>query len=177
MTILPVGDYLLGSSVVVERKAVADLHRSLANGRLWSQVAALKRVSRPLLLVEGASIDRGPVSAAGIRGALLQLLDEGIPVIRSSCPRDSAVWLRLLAKRAARRWRDGQAPRPGRRTSVVSPVGLLATVPGLSPTIARRLLDRFGTVAAVAAASPSELEQVAGVGPGRAASLHRLLHC
>jgi DNA excision repair protein ERCC-4 len=63
---LPAGDYLVGDAVAVERKTVADLHRSIANGRLWSQLLSCRReLDRTFLLVEGrpsteaASRERG----------------------------------------------------------------------------------------------------------------------
>ncbi|MEN6450864.1 MAG: DNA-processing protein DprA [Thermoguttaceae bacterium] len=41
----------------------------------------------------------------------------------------------------------------------------LCLIPGVGPTIRRRLLDRFGSPKAVLAAAPSELREVQGVGP------------
>ncbi len=35
---LEVGDYVLSPEMVVERKALPDLHQSLASGRLYTQV-------------------------------------------------------------------------------------------------------------------------------------------
>ena len=58
---------------------------------------------------------------------------------------------------------------------VVSPAGVLATVPGISPITANRLLARFGSIAMIAAASESELQEVVGIGSTRAAELHRML--
>jgi len=58
---------------------------------------------------------------------------------------------------------------------VVSPAGVLATVPGVSPVTANRLLSRFGSIASIAAASESDLQAVEGIGPRRAADLHRVL--
>jgi len=50
---LAVGDYAVGDRVV-ERKTVPDLHRSLIDRNLWSQVAALRRDQRrAYLLVVG----------------------------------------------------------------------------------------------------------------------------
>jgi len=48
---------------------------------------------------------------------------------------------------------------------------LLASVPGISTTGARALLERFGTVAAVVAASPEEWLAVPGIGRERARAL------
>src|SRR5207249_3023821 len=39
---LPAGDYRISGGALVERKTVADLHGSLARGRLWSQIGRIR---------------------------------------------------------------------------------------------------------------------------------------
>ena len=66
---LAVGDYDIGSGVIVERKSVADLHESRRRGRLWPQLGRLhSTASVPCLLVEGTHLG-GPLSGASIRAA------------------------------------------------------------------------------------------------------------
>lgn len=48
---------------------------------------------------------------------------------------------------------------------------MLAAVPGISTTLARALLERFGSVAGVVAADPVEWLSVPGIGPERAHAL------
>ena len=173
---LPVGDYLHAADSAVERKTVADLHRSLVSGRLWSQLFALKRATgRSYFLVEGRNLDAGRVSPRGVRGALLQIAGSGILIVRTANSADTALWLYLMARRDQAMQGGATTHRRGRRPMVISPSGMLATVPGLSPTLADRLLSRFGSIAAIATAYETELEAVAGIGPVRAASLARLL--
>jgi ERCC4-type nuclease len=169
---LPEGDYVIGDCAI-ERKTVADLHRSVATGRLWQQVAALKSLSRAYVLVEGINLDAGPITAAGIRGVLLQVMDNGLAVIRSSSSRDTAAWLRLLAVRNDRP--HVARGRRRRRRAVVSPGGVLAAVPGISPVTGHALLARFGSLAGVAAAPVEQLQEVDGIGPRRADALRRAL--
>ena len=174
--VLPCADYIVGPSDAVERKSVADLHRSVVTARLWQQVAALRaEFERPYLLVEGASLDHGAVSAPGIRGAVLQVVSDGVPVIWSSSTCDSALWLRLLARRAHAGGPVPGALRTGRRRRAASPVRILATVPGISEQTAHELLARFGTIAAIDAASERELRLVRGVGSRRAAHIKAVL--
>ena len=134
---LPVGDYQI-ADVAVERKTVRDLHQSLVSGTLWSQLFALRKgTARSYLIVEGADLDAGRVSSRGVRGALLHIAAAGVSVARSTDPADTALWLHLIAERE----KSAAEPSPrrrGRRRSVVSPVGVLATVPGISPTTADR---------------------------------------
>jgi ERCC4-type nuclease len=66
---LPAGDYAIGSETVVERKTVADLHRSVLRDRFWSQIGEIRYACRyPFLLVEGPDLDRGSLSPAAVRG-------------------------------------------------------------------------------------------------------------
>ena len=41
----------------------------------------------------------------------------------------------------------------------------LALIPGVGPKTRKRLLERFGTPAAVLAAAPSDLREIEGIGP------------
>jgi ERCC4-type nuclease len=100
---LAVGDYAFGDRVV-ERKTVVDLHLSLKTRRIWGQVASLRRdPRRAYLLVEGGSLDDGPVPPRAVRGALLKVLDNGIRLLRTASKDDSALWLHVFAAQEHRR--------------------------------------------------------------------------
>ncbi len=61
MVRLPIGDYLIESGVVVERKTYGDFARSLVDGRFFPQAAALARSPhRPVVLLEGPKPTRMP---------------------------------------------------------------------------------------------------------------------
>lgn len=165
---LAVGDYAVGDRVV-ERKTVADLHGSLTDRRLWAQVGALRRdPRRGYLMVEGEDVDNGPVPARALRGALLKVLDNGIRVLRTTSPEDSALWFHVLAGQEQRRLGRRTAAQVGLRPIVTSPAGLLAAIPGIGVDRARGLITKFGSIANLAAASEQELQSIPGVGPARA---------
>jgi ERCC4-type nuclease len=63
-------------------------------------------------------------------------------------------------------------PKPGKETAEA----LLASVPGISTSSARALLERFGSVAAVVAADPAEWLTVSGIGPERVRALDETLN-
>lgn len=170
---LRVADYVLAGDVGVERKTVSDLHASTIGGRLWRQVTAMRRTfARSYLLVEGVNLDGGPLSVDAVRGALLEVADQDVVVLRSLSSRDSAVWLRRLACRA-----DRTDHRPRRRgyPRAATQVALLSSIPGISPAVATALLARFGSLAAIAGADVVELQEVSGIGPTRAGTVRRLL--
>ena len=170
---LPAGDYAVGADTLVERKRVLDLHAAVLKGRLWPQLGKLRAACAfPYLLVEGSDIDRGPLHRNAVRGVCLAVIDQGIALLRSGHQRDSALWIHRLAVRcqeiepAAERPAYAQRPRPkpGEETAEA----LLASVPGISTSSARALLERFGSVAAVVAADPAEWLAVPGIGRERA---------
>jgi ERCC4-type nuclease len=176
---LPVGDYLVGKGAIVERKTVRGLHRSLAEGRLWLQLGRLRHhATWPYLLIEGADLGDGPLSPESVRGLWLTVSDLGIVVLRSDDTEDTATWLLRLA---TRRQNPGSRDRPpyAQRFPRVRPhpaEAALAAAPGVSVKTARLLLGRFGSLAGVLAADPTEWQSIAGVGPRRAASLASMAH-
>ncbi|MBA3245190.1 MAG: hypothetical protein H0T61_08455 [Actinobacteria bacterium] len=52
---------------------------------------------------------------------------------------------------------------------------MLAGVPGISAVLARRLLDRYGSVARLVGSDPATWADVPGIGPSKAAALRRAL--
>ena len=173
---LPAGDYAVGADTLVERKRVLDLHAAILKGRLWPQLGKLRAACAfPYLLVEGTDIDRGPLHANAIRGACLAVIDLGIALLRTSYQRDSALWIYRLAVRCQQvepvAERPAYAQRPKLGVGQERAEAVLASVPGISTTSARALLARFGSVAGVVGADPSEWLEVPGIGPERARAL------
>ena len=175
---LPAGDYAVGADTLVERKRVLDLHAAVLKGRLWPQLGKLRGACAfPYLLVEGTDLDRGPLHHNAIRGVCLAVIDQGIALLRSGYQRDSALWIHRLAVRcqqlepAAERPAYAQRPRP--KPGAETAEALLAAVPGISTSSARALLERFGSVAAVVAADPTEWLKVPGIGQERARALEQ----
>jgi ERCC4-type nuclease len=164
---LAVADYETGGALV-ERKSVSDLHLSIIKGRFWLQVGRLRRVaSRPYVLVEGTDLDAGPLRPESVRGALIALCGLGIPVIRTTDPSDTALWLSLLAAGHQKHRKSLQVRRPSTNPAEA----MLAAVPGMSVPLARALLREFGTVANIAKADPESWLSVLGIGRARAQSL------
>ena len=130
--------------------------------------------------LRAGDLDRGPLHHNAVRGVCLAVIDQGIALLRSGYQRDSALWIHRLAVRcqeiepAADRPVYSQRPRPkpGEETAEA----VLASVPGISTTSARALLERFESVAAVVAAGPAEWLTVPGIGPERARALEETLH-
>ena len=102
----------------------------------------------------------------------------GFSVLHSLDVEDSAAWIVRLTKRARRAVPTTRAdgPRRAPRHLSAQAEAMLSVVPGISTTMARSLLDAFGSLAAVAAAAPEGLRRHPGIGRVRAARLAEALH-
>jgi ERCC4-type nuclease len=168
---LPVGDYLLDDALLFERKTLVDLTQSIKDGRLFRQGLRLASASaRGVVILEGSSRDlaHSRMRREAIQVALMTLtLSFGIPLLRSIDPEETAA-LMLLAARQGRARASGSLPRPGRRPRGKPRIQsrVLQGLPGIGPERAKRLIDHFGSIEGVMAATAGELAAVPGIGKG-----------
>jgi DNA excision repair protein ERCC-4 len=177
MGCLRCGDYLIENQVTVERKRYDDFAVSLVDGRLFTQAAALSRLPRPLMLVEGPREPAPAVHRHALKGALLSLATAWrLPVVFSRDAAESA-WILETLGRQSRAEATPQLVRGGYRPKRLQSRRLfvLQGLPGVGPILAGRLLERFGTLRGVVAADERELAQVRGCGPKRAAAITRVV--
>jgi len=173
---LPVGDYLLDDSFLFERKTLVDLAASIKDGRLFRQGLRLASASaRGVVILEGSSRDlaQSRMRREAIQGALVTLtLSFGIPLLRSANSDETAALI-LLAARQGRAHAIGSLPRPGRRPRGKPRIQsrVLQGLPGVGPERAKRLIDHFGSVEGVMAATASELAAAPGIGKGIAGAI------
>lgn len=174
-TDLPVGDYVLGPGLAVERKGPQDLGASIRDGRLFEQAVRLQSTfPQAVLLIEG----QPRIAEDAWRGAVCRLVEDGFSVVHSLDAADSAAWIVRLAKRARRAAPSAPAygPRRSPRHPSAQAEAMLSVVPGISTTMARGLLGSFGSLAAIAEAAPEGLRTHPGIGKVRAARLAEALH-
>jgi Fanconi anemia group M protein len=164
-------DYLLSERLVVARYSGRDLDAAIVDGRLFRQVAALRETyGAAVLLIVGPG--DGRITAASRRGALAWVARQGLPVVHADGADDAAAWLLTMARQEDRRPREvlllarRKATRPDEQLEQ-----LVATLPGIGPVCARRLLQRFPTMAELVAADEAALRTVHGIGPERARTL------
>jgi DNA excision repair protein ERCC-4/Fanconi anemia group M protein len=176
LTDLPVGDYVLGPGIAIERKGPNDLGASIRDGRIFDQAVRLQSAfPQAVLMIEGEP--RG-IAEGAWRGAVCRLVEDGFTVLHSLDAEDSAAWIIRLAKRARRAaptTRTDGPRRAPRHPSAQAEV-MLSVVPGISITMARSLLTAYGSLAGVAAAAPQGLLGHPGIGRVRAARLAEALH-
>jgi len=176
LTDLPVGDYVFGLGLAVERKGPNDLGASIRDGRISDQAVRLQSAfTQAVMVVEGEP--RG-IAEDAWRGAVCRLVEDGFTVLHSLDAEDSAAWIVRLAKRVRRAEPTTRAdgPRRAPRHPSAQAEAMLSVVPGISATMARSLLAAYGSLAAVAAAAPEGLRHHPGIGRVRAHRLAEALH-
>jgi len=166
---LDIGDYLLDSRVLFERKTLDDLAVSVVDGRLFRQACLLASSPyQPVLVMEGSSATKTVknVSREAIQGALITLsVFLNIPILRSIDSSETARIIRYTGNQLER-VADGGIHRPGYR-----PKGkhkrqlfILQGLPGIGPKRAQCLLDTFGSIQAIVSADEDALSGVPGLG-------------
>ena len=176
---LPLGDYLPGGGVVVERKSATDLVLSIRDQRLFDQAAHLRAgAAHPVLILEGDPLAvRSGMHKNAILGALTWLTTiQAIPLLPSSGPAHTAALLVTITRQQQQGWRAPTGVvKPRAPTPREQQLAVLAALPGVGPVLAARLLDHFGSLRAALAADEVTLATVPGVGSATAERLAALL--
>ncbi|NOZ82367.1 MAG: DEAD/DEAH box helicase [Euryarchaeota archaeon] len=176
---LEVGDYVLSSRLCVERKTAEDFVRSIMDRRLFEQAMMLRRsYAKPVIILEGDPLRSAHgLSQNAVRGAIAALsIDLGIPVLITKDEADSAAMIAAMARRehSEGRYVELRGEKPARSLREMQEF-IVAGLPGVNTVLARRLLEHFGSVAGVFAASEEELMQVQGIGEKTAGEIRRVI--
>lgn len=174
---LEVGDYLVGG-YAVERKTVSDFRASIFDKRLFSQMSNLSSFDKRLLLLEGsfsAMVEGRDKNL--FRGTILSVVEKyRVPYVCTLDESDTAHCLLLLAKRESK-LRGKPSLRASKKRVSLSDAKqfVLEGFPGVGPSLANKLLTRFGSVRNFCNASYEELLSVEGLTPLKVESLKRIL--
>lgn len=173
-------DYLLSKNVVCERKTSGDFLQSLIDGRLFSQITAMKEAyESPLLLIEGdVWAEQRAIHPNAIRGALAAItVDFAVPIVWTKTQLESADMLFTIARREQEEKNSGIRLRNKRRflSRNQQQEFLLSGLPKISDMLAKRLLMHFRTPEKVFMASEEQLSQVDGIGEVMARRIRKLL--
>ena len=179
---LPLGDYQIENSLIVERKTLADFALSVRNGRLFAQVSRLVRskCERPCLILEGTAkrYPRLAIPRTSFQGALITVMVVfGLPVLRSRDAQETARMIVYAADQLQnRRFRPPR--RCGFKTTTIRrhQLLLLQAVPEIGGWKAERLLEAFSSPAGVAGATVDELRRVDGIGEVAAERVYEVFH-
>jgi len=175
-----IGDYLINKHIAVERKTTRDFAISIIDGRLFSQASRLKRYAEvQLMIIEGTDLfyTGYEIDPQAIKGAIVSLsVSWQIPLIFSKSPEGTAEIL-VMAGIQDVKYRDEILKRAGRRPRrlLTRKLFLLQGLPGIGPKIAKRMLEHFGSVEKIIAASEHEISCVEGIGRKKASMIREVV--
>jgi DNA excision repair protein ERCC-4 len=178
---LAVGDYVVTSGYVIERKTVRDFVNSLFTGRLFDQVKRITDSYGECIVVVEGNINEALDQLSkprGIWGALISLiLDHRGHVFFTANQQETADLLYVIATRQVSRKpvRPLIYKRMRPRTMEDLQLNILGNLPGVGPVLAERLLDHFGSPRGALSAPAVELRKVEGIGRKRAEDIARVL--
>jgi Fanconi anemia group M protein len=178
---LTVGDYVLSDRVGVELKKVPDFVDSIIDGRLLEQLKNLKNsYERPMILVEGEEdiYSQRNIHPNAIRGMLATIMvSYGIPVVQTKNAKDTALLMAVIAKREqdpnSREFNPHGSKKPA--TLHEQQEYLVSALPGIGPTLAKPLLEKFGSVRKLFNATEKELKEVEKIGEKKAEEIQKIL--
>ena len=159
---LEVADYIIGKTAV-ERKTGADLISSMLNKRLFIQLENLKQYENQLLIIESyqsLNLEETNLNENAIRGLLLSIsLDYKIPIVFTKDPKETAIFLNLIAKkkkseislRAKLRMSDSE------RLQFI-----LEGFPNIGPITAKKLLKEYKTLKNMVNTNPDVIHTLLG---------------
>jgi Fanconi anemia group M protein len=178
---LDVGDYVVSSRIGIERKQVDDFLNSLVSGKLFSQLHKLRDAyPRPFLIIEGKGLfTKRNINHHAIYGTFVSIIvDFGISIITTEDSNDTADLLYTTAKREQRKKNKDVVLRGNkiRHSTSDTMQFIVEGFPYVSAVIAKRLLNHFGSIRALANASEEELQEVQSVGKKIAASIYSTLN-
>jgi Fanconi anemia group M protein len=177
---ITVGDFILSSRVGVERKDVADFSQSIIDGRLFTQLIALKRsYPVPLLIIEGETLyGHRALNPEAIRGAISAItLNFDIRIIWSRSTKDTARYLRNIANREQRKGDSTPSIRTEKAPIETSKLleFIIAGFPNINTVLAKRILEKFGTLENFFNASAEEIQEIKGIGKKIALEIKELI--
>jgi Fanconi anemia group M protein len=176
--LLEIGDFVLSDEIVIERKNIDDFVKSIFDGRLFSQIIAMKEVyPKPILIVQGTDKRSLTVGAQSFYGALASIVgDFQVPVFTSKDSQETAELIFHLARREQIdkkrevRIREGRKPMTTRELQKY----VVAGVPGISTVLADRLLSKLRSPEGVFTAAEDSLKSVEGIGEKLARRIREL---
>jgi DNA excision repair protein ERCC-4 len=179
LTNLPIGDYIVASETVVERKSVYDFISSVFDGRLFDQCNRLKEnYENPSIVIEGDidEIDKIAENPLVFYGAISSIvLDFKIPVIPT--PNASHTAKLLIAMCARQGNIKGPFLKKIRKSGdmITQQLSVLCSLPGVGEKLASRMLEKFGSPSNSFNASIADLSKIQGMGEARAQKIRKIL--
>ena len=161
---LPVADYII-NNIAIERKTISDLKSSIINKRIFQQLIELKQYPKHFLILEGfqhSGTNNEILHENAFRGFLLSVaLDYQTPIIFTQDEKDTAKYLKVLAKKPAKQEEAIRASKTLMSEREQAQF-ILEGFPNIGPKAATKLLDNFKSLKEIFNTSQKELEAIIG---------------
>lgn len=181
---LDTGD-ILTDEYIIERKRYDDFVNSMttSEANVWDQMLATSSAAEdmgyePVILLEGNwqhTFRYSGVSKEAVTKAIASMFALDCSVVHTFSKTSTATFVARLDTDGGGHSVQSIRDSPSVPDELI-PRYLVEGLPGVGPTLAERLLDEFGTPAAVFAASASDLTTVSGIGEKTAASIVDATH-
>ncbi len=182
MKALDVGDYILSKDVCVERKTTEDFISSMIDGRLFNQIKSMREnYAKPLVIIEGNMNEMYTlrnIHKNAIIGALTSIaLDYQVAIINTKNDAETAEYIYAIAKREQLGQDKEVRLRVGRKGFTLEEQQrfIMEGLPMVGPTLAKSLLEKFGTIQNIANANEKDLQKVDNLGLKKAKLIHKVL--
>jgi Fanconi anemia group M protein len=178
---LSVGDYVLSDRVGIEYKKVPDFVDSIVDGRLLEQIKDLRNsFERPIVIIEGEEdiYSQRKIHPNAIRGMLATItVSYGIPVLYTKTQQETAALMAVIAKREQEMDTKEFNPHGSKKPMTLREQQeyIVSALPGVGPTLAKPLLEKFGSVKGVVNASNDELKSIERIGEKKASEIQKVL--
>ncbi len=187
---LPEGDYRIGEEMLVERKTCVDFSLSIIQGRLFRQAIRLsaavkdRKIEAAVIIIEGQEDEfhKIDINREAVLGAMASLsLKFQLPVFRTLAPLESVKMMDYIYHQIDMEVDQHHRTFPVRwgkfskGTRKRKQIYILQGLPGVGAARAADLLDHFGSVGSVFAASDKDLCDVKGIGKGIAKEIRKII--
>jgi len=162
---LNIGDYIINNTIFIERKTTADFIESMRDKRLNKQAARMRKDGkRALMIIEGTRLPGWPI----IKGALCSISAKHyMPILRSADLKGTAWILNHLHDYNNDKYSEQPFCSHDFRTKrgVASmQERMLMQLYRVGPSLAKKLLENFGSVGGILRAKEEDLLKIKGVG-------------
>ncbi len=162
-------DYMLSERVGVEFKTQKDFVDSIIDGRLLQQVKHLKEsFEKPIVVVEGSEdlFSQRNIHANAIRGMIATIITSyHIPLMFTKNSGETSELFLSIARREQEKGSFDYSLHTKKPMSLKEQQEyIISSLPSVGPSLAKELLDRFGSVKNIVNASEEELKKIDKVG-------------
>jgi Fanconi anemia group M protein len=160
--ILEIGDYLINETII-ERKTYSDFLSSITDKRLFTQLKEMKKYPQPILILENFNFSYiSNIHQNAIRGTILSIITNyKIPIIYTKDSQDTSKFLIQIAKRQEKNPQEFAIRETKSKLSIKQQKQfILEGFPGIGPTTAKTLLQKFDSLKNIFNAKEEQLKKI-----------------